>query len=92
MLFAVYERVLLNLFWWLTTIHPLCLYWLSCPGSDPTMTTNDNHKTIGEALIKFHAPEELKLALQALASERNITLSALLRLVMTEYVKRNQRP
>lgn len=56
------------------------------------MTTNDNHKIIGEALIKFHAPEELKLDLQKLASERNITLSALLRLVMTEYVKRNQRP
>lgn len=54
------------------------------------MTTNGNQKNIGEVLIKFHAPEELKLALQALAGERNITLSALLRLVTSEYVKRNQ--
>jgi hypothetical protein len=54
------------------------------------MTTNGN-KNIGEVLIKFHAPEELKLALQMLANERNITLSALLRLITSEYVKRNQR-
>ena len=46
-------------------------------------------KHINDALIKFVAPGDLKRALQKLANERNIALSALLRLVMTEYVKRN---
>jgi hypothetical protein len=47
-----------------------------------------NHKNISEELIKFFAPEELKTSLQTLANDRNITLSALLRLITTEYVKR----
>ena len=55
------------------------------------MTKNNNRKSINEARIKFVAPAELKDALQALANERNITLSALLRLVTTEYVKRNNQ-
>lgn len=50
----------------------------------------DNSKSISEVVIKFAAPEELKQALQQLANERNITLSALLRLITSEYVKRNQ--
>ena len=49
---------------------------------------NNNRKHINEVLIKFVAPRELKRALQELANERNITLSALLRLVTSEYVKR----
>lgn len=40
--------------------------------------------------IKFVAPGALKRALQELANERNITLSALLRLIASEYVKRNR--
>ena len=51
---------------------------------------NNNRKSINEVLIKFVAPEELKCALQELANERNITLSALLRLVTSEYVKRTK--
>lgn len=51
------------------------------------MTNNQNHKT--QVLIKFVAPGELKRDLQELANDRNIALSALLRLVTTEYVKRN---
>ena len=43
-----------------------------------------------EELIKFLLPRDLKRALQALANERNITLSALMRLMASEYVKRNQ--
>jgi predicted transcriptional regulator len=39
--------------------------------------------------LKFMLPEELKRALQLLAAERNITLSALLRLILSEYVKRH---
>jgi hypothetical protein len=43
-----------------------------------------------EALIKFVAPIDLKNELQELANERNITLSSLLRLIATDYVKRNK--
>lgn len=43
-----------------------------------------------EALIKFVAPIELKESLLKLAKERNITLSSFLRLIASEYVKRNQ--
>jgi hypothetical protein len=39
------------------------------------------------ALIKFFAPPDLKAALERLASERNIALSALLRLIVTEYIR-----
>jgi len=53
---------------------------------------NDDRKHINEVLIKFVAPRELKRALQALANERNITLSALLRLITSEYVKRKRSP
>ena len=52
--------------------------------------TQNNRKNINEVRIKFVAPTELKDALQELANERNITLSALLRLVTSEYVKRSQ--
>ncbi len=49
-----------------------------------------NRMSISEELIKFFAPSKLKCALRELADERNITLSALLRLVTSEYVKRNR--
>ena len=51
------------------------------------MTNNSNRN---EALIKFVAPTELKQDLQHLANERNIALSSLLRLIASEYVKRNR--
>jgi hypothetical protein len=54
------------------------------------MTIKNNSKKINGALIKFVAPVKLKRTLQELASERNITISALLRLITTEYAKRNQ--
>jgi hypothetical protein len=47
-------------------------------------------KTKNEALIKFIAPNDLKQELQRLANERNITISSLLRLIASEYVKRNR--
>jgi hypothetical protein len=40
-----------------------------------------------EALIKFWLPSKLKLELQHLANARSLSLSALLRLIVTEYVK-----
>jgi hypothetical protein len=51
------------------------------------MTNNSNRN---EALIKFVAPIELKQDLQQLANERNIALSSLLRLIASDYVKRNK--
>ncbi len=50
---------------------------------NPTRTRN-------EVLVKFVAPRPLKHDLQALAAARNVSLSALLRLVATEYVKRQR--
>ena len=54
------------------------------------MTNKQFTNHINEVLIKFVAPTKLKGALQELASERNISLSALLRLIASEYVKRNR--
>ena len=51
------------------------------------MSKNGNKN---EALIKFVAPIELKQDLQQLANERNIALSSLLRLIASDYVKRNR--
>jgi len=51
------------------------------------MTNNSNRN---EALIKFVAPIDLKQSLQQLANERNIALSSLLRLIASDYVKRNR--
>ena len=48
------------------------------------------NKNTNKVRIKFVAPAALKRALQELADERNITLSALLRLIASEYVKRNR--
>lgn len=51
--------------------------------------TNNAH--ISKELIKFLAPRKLKRALLNLADDRNITLSALLRLVTSEYIKRQNQ-
>jgi len=42
------------------------------------------------ALIKFVVPIELKEELRQLSYERNITLSSLLRLIASDYIKRNR--
>ncbi len=47
-------------------------------------------KAKNEALIKFVAPIDLKESLLELAKERNIALSSLLRLIASDYVKRNK--
>jgi hypothetical protein len=54
------------------------------------LMANNQRNTISDVVIRFGAPEKLRSALQELANERNITLSALLRLITTEYVKRSQ--
>ena len=65
------------------------LNWIYSPYLVPNMSNNGNKN---EALIKFVAPYDLKQALQQLANERNISLSSLLRLIASEYVKRNRQP
>lgn len=73
----------------LTVLSNNLLNWTQGANLDPTMT-NNGRKSINEVRIKFVAPEDLKQALQELANERNITLSALLRLITSEYVRRNR--
>ncbi|MAS33594.1 MAG: hypothetical protein CL610_06290 [Anaerolineaceae bacterium] len=55
----------------------------------PNMSHNNNKKLIHEEQVKFLLPRDLKLNLQQMADERNISLSALLRLITSEYVKRH---
>ena len=66
------------------------LYWFYCPEHVLYMAQNENIENQNEVLIKFLLPRRLKLALQERAAERNIALSALLRLITSEYVKRTQ--
>lgn len=73
----------------MTALRNRLLNWTQGANLDPTMT-NNGRKSINEVRIKFVAPEDLKQALQELANERNITLSALLRLITSEYVRRNR--
>ena len=61
-----------------------------CPEYVPYMAQNKNIENQNEVLIKFLVPRRLKHALQERAVERNITISALLRLITSEYVKRTQ--
>jgi hypothetical protein len=53
------------------------------------MTQTNSTGNHNRALVKFLAPRTLKRALEELAAERNIALSALLRLVTSEYVRRS---
>jgi hypothetical protein len=54
------------------------------------MANNTQRKTLSDGVVRFVAPKKLRSDLQELASERNITLSALLRLIASEYVRRNK--
>src|SRR5688572_5900013 len=58
-----------------------------CCNTCTNLVLNMVKKRLNEVLIKLVAPQELKEALQSLAQSRNITLSALVRLILTEYVK-----
>lgn len=52
--------------------------------------THNYKKLIQEERVKFLVPRGLKTSLQRLADERNISLSALMRLIASEYIKRQQ--
>ena len=49
-----------------------------------------NRQENNRLALKFVVPGDLKRDLQLLAAERNIALSALLRLIASEYVRRNR--
>jgi hypothetical protein len=53
------------------------------------MAQEEEYQNHNEVLIKFLAPARLKQALLKLANERNIQLSAMLRLITSEYLKRS---
>lgn len=81
------------LFYLLTDHMVICLKCRHSPMSVPNTSYNHDHKQFPpEETIKFLAPHKLKLSLQQLATERNISLSALLRLITSEYVKRHHTP
>jgi hypothetical protein len=44
-------------------------------------------KKVTETLLKLFVPFELKDTLQRLAAARNVSLSSLVRLILTEYTK-----
>ena len=52
-------------------------------------TTHNTKRLIHEEQVKFLVPRDLKSSLQKLADERNVSLSALMRIITTQYVKRN---
>ena len=61
--------------------------------SVPNQTQNTNsRKPIHEEQVKFLVPRDLKTSLHNLADERHISLSALMRLIASEYVKRYHIP
>ena len=43
-----------------------------------------------DAVIKFHTPDYLKHLLETQATKRNISLSAFMRLIASEYLRRDQ--
>jgi len=54
------------------------------------MTQKSHHKPTNKDLIKFLVPKPLKDTLLIIAIELNISLSALLRIITSEYTKRCQ--
>jgi hypothetical protein len=59
-----------------------------CPEHVPFMAQDEDSKNQNEVTIKFLVPRRLKRELKERALERNLALSAFLRLITTEYVKR----
>ena len=53
-----------------------------------TQTISNIYKN--DAVIKFHTPDYLKHLLEKQAVKRNISLSAFMRLIASEYLRRDQ--
>jgi hypothetical protein len=65
------------------------LNWQRRPEHVPVMAQEEEYQNHNEVLIKFLAPARLKQAWSKLANECNLELSAMLRLIASEYVKRS---
>lgn len=60
--------------------------------SDPTLTPDlphNNHKT-AEVALKVWMPKDLRNDLRRMAQSRSISLAALVRLVLSQYIRSNQ--
>ena len=60
------------------------------PNHSPNETTNSIRKYKQPDVIKFKAPESLKVSLEKQAEKRNVSLSAFMRLIASEYLQRNK--
>ena len=58
----------------------------SVPIFDQNVTKNSAKKP-NETFIKFHLPLKLKQQLEQLANEKSISISSLMRVIATEYIK-----
>ena len=56
------------------------------------MNRNAQKQALSEEIVKFAVPKHLKVELQSMAMTRNISLSALVRLVVTDYLKNRSSP
>ncbi len=54
------------------------------------MANTTKRSTIADTVVRFVSPVKLRNELQELANERSITLSALLRLIATDYIRRSK--
>jgi predicted transcriptional regulator len=53
-------------------------------------TISPNKPQNKELFIKIRAPHDLKNQLQSLAQSRNVSISAMARIALTDYIKRNK--
>ena len=60
------------------------------PKQDQELTQTISTIYKNDAVIKFHTPDYLKHLLENQATKRNISLSAFMRLIASEYLRRNQ--
>jgi len=76
---------------WLTKGISIGLYFIYCPKTDLIGAMKKHQANNNAVLIKFFSPERLKKELLDLAAERNIALSALLRIIASDYIRRSKQ-
>jgi len=60
------------------------------PKQAPELVQSISNIYKNDTVIKFHTPDYLKQLLEKQAAKRNISLSAFMRLIASEYLRRNQ--
>ena len=60
------------------------------PKQAPELVQSISNIYKNDSVIKFHTPDYLKHLLEKQAVKRNISLSAFMRLIASEYLRRNQ--